>query len=204
MTLIVPPGFTQVALEFRHDLDPEPWYTTFGIDSSEAGGDVNAIGTKMMLNFSVAWDTLMSDSVQITGCALTVGQDGPDPVRAYVAATTDLRGNNDDEKLPQNCALLIRKNTALGGRRNRGRCFLPGLLNELNVSAVGLIDSGAVGEYSTAANSWLSNLGQALTPAGACPMVLLHSEGESAVPEPTVVTSLSVDNVISTQRRRLR
>jgi hypothetical protein len=110
-------------------------------------------------------------------------------------------GTHNVPKLPQNCALLVKKQTALGGRQNRGRFFLPGMLTEEGVNNVGVIAAGDRQSYQNKASSMLTSL--AVGPLIA-PMVILHNDTPTPVPDPTPVTSLYVDNVISTQRRRLR
>jgi len=204
MALVIPPGFAALSLQFRHTEDPEPWYVTFGVDISDAGGDTTAIGTAAMSAFHQHVMPQFSNLVSLTGVDVVVGQDGPDPVRAFVASTTLRNGSEVGQKLPQNCALLVRKNTALGGRRNRGRYFLPGILNEAQVTATGIVDPGSVAIYQTQQGLFLADLADGLGGVPSIPMVLLHSQGLSVVPEPTPVTTLSVDNLIATQRRRLR
>lgn len=202
MPLSIPPGFMHVAIELRHALDPEPWYVTYGVDSSGAGGNIPVVGQNQLDAFDSTWGLHLSTQVQITGCQITVGQDGVEPIRAFVASGTLRQGNAVAEQLPQNCALLVRKNTDFGGRRNSGRCFLPGVLAENQVSSVGIIDAPDVGDLDATAALWLA----ALADVGGepTPMVILHSTGITTMPDPTPVTSLTCDNVISTQRRRLR
>lgn len=202
MALVIPPGYSHVGIQLRHDLDPEPWYVTYGLDTTGLAGELEDLGIDQMEAFIGAWGGSMSTQAQITGIDITVGQDGAEPVRAFIAAHANLDGSATGEHLPQNCALLVRKNTGLGGRRNRGRCFLPGILAEGQVSAVGIIAGQDMGTYDSLAQEWLDGInGGANSDAT---MVLLHSEGISDTPPPSVITSLTCDNVISTQRRRLR
>ena len=198
VTLVIPPGFAEVAIEIRNTGDPVPWFVTYGIDVSAAGGDVEEIGGSCMASFA-NWTPQMSTDTTITGVNLTIGQDGPDPVRQFVAAPVTYTGAATGGKLPQNCALLVRKNTGAGGRRSRGRYFMPAVVAEGAVDNVGLISGDALGVYQGLATEHLE--AQASEDV---PMVLLHGTGSSAIIDPTPVVSLSCDNVISTQRRRLR
>jgi hypothetical protein len=204
MPLVIPPGFAAASIQFRHENDPEPWYVTMGLDISDAGGATDAIALKVMDGWD---DNIMpqySNQVSITGVDLVIGQDGPDPVRTFLATTSLRNGSETGQKLPQNCAMLVRKNTALGGRRNRGRMFVPGILNEASVTATGIIDPSSLAILQGQQALFLAYLASAGGSLPAIPMVLLHSTGLSPVPDPTPVTSLTIDNVISTQRRRLR
>jgi hypothetical protein len=191
-------------VQLRHENDPEPWYITFGVDSSDAAGDPVAIGKAAMESFHAGFQSTLSPDVDITGCQVTVGQDGVEPVRSFVTPATALGGSAGDLRLPQNCALLVRKNTDIGGRRNRGRMFVPGILAEGAVSATGVITPAATITYLGYAENFFATLLAGLPNSPALPMVVLHSSGISTVPSPTVVSSVTVDNVISTQRRRLR
>jgi hypothetical protein len=205
MPLSIPPGFSHLAIEFRHDLDPEPWYATYAVDHGGIEGGAVDIGQLALDYFADAWDAAFSTEVRFTGVMVTMGQDGPDPVRTYVPSEIERRGTSQQAMLPQNCALLVRKNTALGGRRNRGRLFLPGCVNEGATSGTGVINGSTYSIYLSYANAWfVRHLNGQGADAGVMPMYLLHSTGITPVPEPTEITALSVDPVISTQRRRLR
>lgn len=98
--------------------------------------------------------------------------------------------------LPVNCSLLFTKQTTSGGRRNRGRAFVPPIhLSEGDINAIGVITadvSGLQGRYDAA-------LG-ALEAIGYDP-VLFH---QSAPFTPTPVTGLALSSLIATQRRRMR
>lgn len=174
---------------------------TFGVDSSDAAGDPADIGLAVL----TAWEnmfTWQSDEVDQDGVEVTVGQDGEDPLRQFVPRVGAGVGTSTDDKLPQNCAMLVRKNTALGGRRNRGRFFIPGMLTEEGVNNVGIIGSSDRGAYQGGIDSFFAEL---TTSTPALPMVILHNTGGvSPIIDPTVVVSLTVDSTISTQRRRLR
>jgi hypothetical protein len=99
--------------------------------------------------------------------------------------------------VPINSAVLIRKNTASGGRKNRGRMFVPPIRPiESGVDALGNIDSDQV----TAIQSRWDLFFSGLADDGPGPMVVLHSSAGT----PTVVTSLAVQGTLATQRRRMR
>lgn len=201
MPLVIPPGFADVAIELRGAGDPEPWYVTFGVDSSAASGDVNSIGATV----NGAWESMMgviSNECLTTGCKISVGQDGEAPVRGFSSLDAAGYGDSVGAKLPQNCAALIHKDTSIGGRRARGRFYVPACLDEGAVSSVGLISATQVNAIQGAVDAFLVAL---QTNAIPCPMVVLHnSEGISPIIDPTPVEALRLDAVIATQRRRLR
>jgi hypothetical protein len=102
-----------------------------------------------------------------------------------------------------NLSMIVRKHTIRAGRQYRGRMYWPCLsLLDADVSNVGNIDStvlgvvaGNVEDFRTA---WLAE-------EHTNSIVLLHAAPkEGATPNPTEVTSWSVEQLCGTQRRRLR
>jgi len=103
-----------------------------------------------------------------------------------------------------NCALLVKKQTATGGRRGRGRNYIPWVLLDAAVDDVGNVDSGSLAVRQSDAEDWLEDLELGTTGSYATPMVILHdSSGSGPEPAPSVVTALQVDSRIANQRRRL-
>lgn len=98
--------------------------------------------------------------------------------------------------LPVNCSLLFTKQTTGGGRRNRGRAFVPPVhLSETDINAIGVITadtSSLQGRYDSVIENMVG---------GGYQPVLFHS---SAPFTPTEVTGLSLNSLIATQRRRMR
>ncbi len=98
-----------------------------------------------------------------------------------------------DGMTPQ-VAYLIKKLTALGGRRNRGRMYLPGA-NESKVDGQGNVSSSFVTSLQTAADWFFTDLGTA-----DIGLVILHADSST----PTDVTGLTAQAKVATQRRRLK
>lgn len=202
MATVIPPGFGLVAL--RHTLagDNEAMFVTFGVEFlTTPGAQAHAI------NICDAWQVAggpldsMSNLYTFTGAVLSVGQDGGPPV--IVEEPRSAPGRDTSSPLPQNCALLVRKRTNLAGREGRGRMYVPGF-SEGNTTATGGIPSANLTATQTRYNTFFSNLSEP-PDAGAVNMVILHTWPQlGALPAPTPVTSLVVDAVVATQRRRLR
>jgi len=82
--------------------------------------------------------------------------------------------------------------------------FLPWAMDEGSVDEAGIITPAAVTPIQTAMNLFRTNLS-----SGGNPMVLLHEPSAPGTAHPStpgapnVVTSMIVDPLISTQRRRL-
>jgi len=90
-------------------------------------------------------------------------------------------------------AYLMVKRTALGGRRNRGRMYVPGVA-ENGVDEAGIVSAGLLNDLNLFGTNFLSDLG-----AMDIGMFILHADGGT----PTEVTELVATNKVATQRRRL-
>lgn len=200
MALVIPPGFAQASVEIRNSGDPQPWYVTFGVDVSDAGGDFEAVAVKCATSFGNTIGLQLRTTSVTTGCNLAVGQDGPD--RLIFRGNVNLPGTSTAEMLPQNCAALYDKQTARAGRRGRGRMFIPNVLKETTVNEVGVMTPASLTDLQGQASQLLLQLASS-TGGVETPMVLLHNTGPGST-DPDLVTGLQVQQVISTQRRRLR
>lgn len=121
---------------------------------------------------------------------------GPDATGPSAFGGSPFTGTAGTTTASPNVAYLIKKVTALGGRFNRGRLFMPGVM-EANVGANGNIDSGTVTALTDGWNDLMTQL-----IAGDATPVILH--GTAPLPIPTNITEFVCDPVAATQRRRLR
>lgn len=153
----------------------------------------------------------LSTSVQTASVLL---KQGPDATGNSVEWDESDTGGLAGATASPQVAAIVHKTTATGGRRGRGRLFLPGML-EANVSETGLLDATYATTLGSALVSWLSavnataNVGQ---------MALEHEppyewqivDGQPRrvatgdAPVPTLITALSLDSRVGTQRRRNR
>lgn len=202
MPLSIPPGYAQCSIEIVNSGDPEPWYVTHGVDVSDAGGDWTGVGNTVMSAFYDAWDSWLRTTSRVLSVYLTIGNDGAN-YTVNVPSAVSRVGTSVAEKLPQNCAILVQKQTLRPGRAGKGRCFLPGVAPETSVNDVGVLASESLTNLQTAANAWLGFLASSGGQIPA-PMVLLHNQGIPGGVTPSPVTALRVDPRIATQRRRLR
>lgn len=99
--------------------------------------------------------------------------------------------------LVPNTAVLVTKNTTSGGRRNRGRAYIPPVWPpENHVDANGIIDNGELATLQSQYDAAFAALAtDSVTP------VLFHS---AAPFTPTVIVGFTVQSLVATQRRRLR
>lgn len=202
MAVIIPVGFAQVILPFKHESLAREAALVYGIDVSAAGGDFEASADAQVLAFSAAWETELDNQVTIGPAVVRVGQDGGDPLSVEGSAIAS--GDESAASLPPNCALLVRKASSTGGRRGRGRFYIPWVVQEAAANDVGQIDSTSLAVRQANATAWLTDLLTGTSGDHATPLVILHdSSGAGVEPAPSVVTGLTCDSLIATQRRRL-
>lgn len=201
MGVVIPTGFGQANIPFRLSGDAEEMVVTFGFDddlsfspAGVAAGIRNALDT---LPHFVAADIAVGyewGPVRVT-CMRSLG-----PVEG-VDTQTVVGANAGILPLPSNCAALVQKRTARGGRAGRGRMFWPLFwVNESSVSPTGFITDPPFASWAASMNSFLANLA-----SSNLEMHLLHSEPEVGPPlPPDPVLSLTAVQTIATQRTRLR
>lgn len=99
--------------------------------------------------------------------------------------------------VPVNSAILVTKNTTLGGRRNRGRFYAPPCFpTEANIDAAGRISGANVTGLQTAFSAFFD-----LLVDDTYELELFH---QSAPFTPGIVTGWTVESLLATQRRRMR
>ena len=113
------------------------------------------------------------------------------------SSATPVAGTGSSQPLPQNCAYLIHKQTAAGGRTGKGRWYLPSAAEGV-VDSVGNIDGATITAMNTACASYLSDMSAI---SGVNSVTLLHSLVGDI---PNDIVSMVLDGKIATQRRRLR
>lgn len=119
-------------------------------------------------------------------------------LKVYVDPTTEPGVGTAAVYSPDNCSCIVTKRTAFLGVRNRGRVYFPPIPETL-VDEGGVVDATFRSDVQGVMNTLLSAVNAA---TGIDNMILLHSEGVAGVPPD--VTSLQVQAVIGTQRKRIR
>lgn len=190
----IPVGYASAEYQFRMVGDNELMLSTIGLKLN-APATVD-LANQLMGTFRTPFATQLATNLKLVGVKLTAGDDG-DPL--VFQSTNGELGFTGGGSLPQNCAFLLRKLTGLGGRRNRGRMYIPGVNDNL-VDELGVVTSAGLATLQTAASTFLTST---LALAVIDDAVILHTPTVET-PLPTVITTLVVDGRIATQRRRLR
>lgn len=202
MARVIPPGTAECAIQFKHNSDPDPWYITFGVDVSEYGGAFPVMAGSIAGRWMDTVGIFLSHDVRLSGVRLTIGQDGPDNLTIFVPR--ELQGPANYDMLPQNCALLVQKQTATPGRKGKGRMYIPGILQEAKVNAVGGIDNTFLEDVQTQLDAFANLMNVGDVAVDPIPLLLLHNDYGSATPLPSSILALVGQSTIATQRRRLR
>jgi hypothetical protein len=189
-------GFADVSVELVLTGFPRPAYITFGVDPTATDPSLIAASVAAAASVAGSLKSVLDATVTNTVIKVSLGTDGSGDISGEGNGFGS--GGISLTALPPNCAVLVHKRTARGGRRGRGRFFLPWCVGETNVEENGSIQSSQVTTLQNAMNTF-----RAALVTEAVPMYLLHGPGQTPVGAPDQVTSLAVDSVIGTQRRRL-
>lgn len=195
------PGFATCSYELRHSLLTRSAFITFGIDPP--GTDVQGMADAIQAAFATAGSLLVciDSNVTMVASRVSYGTDGAADLVGQNNVTVAC--TNTGSSLPPNVAVLVHKRTARGGRRGRGRMYLPWAAATTTPES-GATLSADIARVSSAFTIWRTHLA-----ANAGPLVLLHRPSAPGVEHPTAagapdpVTAHTVDTIVATQRRRL-
>lgn len=188
--MYIPAGHGLIAFQFSGAAVPLGAACTVGFDNNgsrtaaEAAEDAGTIFADTLL-------VGLTDDVTFVNCHVKLGPNDTGAAGDFAFAVD---GSGSENSATPNVAYLLRKVTASGGRRNRGRMFLPGVA-ETAVNNSGVINAGALTDQQGRADSFFDDMA-----AADMPLELFHTETLA----PTLLTSLAFDPRVATQRRRLR
>lgn len=120
------------------------------------------------------------------------------------------RGTNAVSSVTANTAVLVKKNTGFGGRTARGRMYFPWFISEGGVDEIGNIAGADVTAIQTVCDAWLAVVNG--TPAAASMVIANRTYDRPwdqagrqlvSVDVGPAVTSLTVETIAATQRRRM-
>lgn len=194
--MFIPEGFSNCRFVFSVDGAPDEMGFSIGFEGP-TGADAEEVAFLANEDFVTEFLTPASKMLtgwhylgtRVTRTFLGTPQQGDHP--ASITGTQTLGGP------PCNAAVLVRKLTALGGRKHRGRMFVPPYnLEEDQITNAGLLGTTFMVSQT---NSW-TGVYNAFVTSGLSPM-LFHTD--PATPA-TPISVFSVQNLAATQRRRMR
>jgi len=198
MARVIPPGFAECSIEHWLDGYPRPAVTTMGVAilGSESGGE--SLADWFHAAFEQSFLPSIDQNVRIRNAKAVIGQDGLDPI--VQVSTKSTQGTSDRESIAPALALMISKNTALGGRKHRGRFYFPWAVSDTGVGENGAVQASTLTTWQNNVATFQTNLEGGL---GTMPLfdgpVVLHGDPLLA---PTPVTGMAPNPTIRTQRRR--
>lgn len=191
MPLVIPEGFSEVALTFSGVALPFQAVCTFGVDQPDADPPSELLDL-LEAELPDLMNATCTSDVQISN--LHVKQ-GPVSTGVFADRGVNIVGNQASDSPPQQTALNVRKITNEGGRKGRGRMFWPGYPESV-LGDDGTFGGSALDQFNDAFEAFRTALDAADNT-----MVLLHSDPGVA---PTVITELSVGSRTITLGQRNR
>jgi hypothetical protein len=188
--MTIPAGFAQVNWFFVGSAMPNGAQVTLGLDVNPL---LTPSDVALVAHNAVA-DNVMPIASQEVVLIQTLAKFGPDATGPSATAGTTVAGGASASTVSPNVAILVKKVTNLGGRKNRGRFYWPGGV-DTQITQAGALDSTAVVNWANAMDALYADL-----VTGDCQPVLLHGDATS----PTTIEDFIVDGTVATQRRRLR
>lgn len=201
MSTPIPTGSAKVAHEFQCAGDQRTMAITYAVALNPGETDFTLLPKVLQELWLNKWSGLLSHEYTLTRTTATPGNDSPEYVTYEYSLPTN--GSSSKDTSVPSVACLIRKITDQPGRRGRGRLYQPGVLPEDGTAASGVIASNFLPQLQAAATSWLNGL-NAQSAFPAVGMQVLHSSTASGGSHPpATVTSLIVEPLVATQRRRI-
>ncbi len=131
------------------------------------------------------------------GLLTKVGTSDPSEPITFEGAAGAVGGGTGDPS-PPNLSVLVKKLTDRGGRRGRGRMYIPGP-QEPWVNGAGQISTDGLEAYNGALTVFVDALAEI---SGIGEPVLLHTLETDGLPN--AITSWVLESMAATQRRRMR
>jgi len=196
MGLVIPVDYGLVSMCMLISGDSEEMVWTFGVSTS-AAAEVAQIPSLCRQSFDDHLSAFTQNDGSLNRVVLKVG---PNSTGATYEDTNPVTGSGGTGKLMPNTAVLVKKTTLDGGRKGRGRFYVPAFGSIAgDLDSAGNITGTAPASLQTAFSAFKDDIEGDVT-IGPAPWVLLHSD--STTPSPIV--DLVVESKIATQRRRLR
>jgi len=190
----IPEGFAQINYLLTGSGLPSGGQVTFGVDITIFGGTAADLANN-------AWDNWVAEITPETPSAIVLSgvlaKFGPDATGPSFLRTGAQAGPASGAVASPQVAYLFTKSTDSGGRSGKGRTYLPGVL-EANVDQAGNVPGPTVGAWNVALEAFRD-----LFTADDTPLVLLHAPG-APLSSPSIITGITCQSRVATQRRRLR
>jgi hypothetical protein len=178
---------------------------TYACLNATGGADAHVIANTLQDAFHAAWASRFSVFVTLLRTEVLLGLGNNTPA-VGVSTTSVNPGTDANTMAPAQVSLLVKKASAFAGRKNRGRMFFPFVVPDPSVTEAGLIDPTILTGLQLSASNWLASL-----VAANLSMVIANKTFNQPLPphhvtsvtEGKIVTTLTAEGLVATQRRRL-
>lgn len=195
MARIIPPGYAECSMEFWLAGYLRPAVITQGFKINGSVGSSYNVADQFDLAFAGSFAALFDNNVTMRNAKAVIGQDGSDPI--VQVSTTQTAGTSSRESTAPALALMVTKNTNLGGRKHRGRNYMPWALADSDVAENGAVNPARLNSWAAALDEYMDFIIGPTSDLLDEP-VILHTDPTV----PTPVTSFTPNPAIRTQRRR--
>jgi hypothetical protein len=194
--MIIPSGFAQSNIRFTGAAVPLGAEITIGWELASFPGPTPAAVAEAIAD---AWSPTIHEVLVNTLILSEVYvKFGPNDVGPSGSAFRNIPGSDVASAVPPNTAALVRKNTSQGGRRGRGRMYVPGVPDP-HVDGSGTISTVMLNLLQVGIDDFV-----AATFTAGLVGVVLHAPGASTTPAPSQIDTWAVQSTVATQRDRLR
>jgi hypothetical protein len=192
---------------FRHPLLSRQAEITYAVVNNTLAADATGIANRCQVAFNASFAPNMDADVTVEPPTCVLG-DGTAVPHLGTATGAAIQGANIQTSPPAQVATLFRKRTGFAGKPNRGRFFVPWMTNEAQVDEAGVIQPAVVTTWQAVGANFLAGLATGLVPMCIANKVFVvggipPKPHVTAIHQGHLVTLLSPDSVVGTQRRRL-
>lgn len=200
----VPIGASVATYQLQHVAVQRPMAVTCGHDLQGWTGSFVEAADRLMEDFGETMMNALDSQIALTGVSLFIGNAG-DPSGSLNSTLAPIQGTAEWTSPVVNTAVLVDKVTGSIGRAGKGRMFLPGAVPEGQVAENGVVDANVLGQLQDYLDDWYTALqAEGAEGNGPLPPVVIGSPGGQPASFAFDVTGFRAQNVVATQRRRLR
>jgi hypothetical protein len=192
--MFIPPGYANLSFEATSTVTGQEAMTAIGVqlEAADPGTVLSGAADAWISNFSPIISEVWSSGKVV----ITIGTS--DPSAPIVGELNfDPWGGVTLDCCPPNVSTLIRKQTLAGGRKGRGRMFLPSPAED-GIDDAGLFSTSQHADNQTRATDFLADVGDI---EGVSGVFLFHTD---PLDDPSEIVGLTAMQMVATQRRRLR
>ena len=192
--MFIPPGYANIQWIMQHTNTAQIALTAIGVEIEAADPQVVVEGA------TAAFDDNFGELCGLAWAGLTVrmviGTSDPSAPITLESPTWQ-GGSAAGNACPAQVCTLLKKITLSGGRKGKGRMYLPGPL-EGSIDDAGHFTTTQSDDNQARATAFRGDM---IAIAGVTSVVLLHTDPAD---EPSEIVGILADPVVGSQRRRLR